>query len=415
MRDINITSQLKQAVSGVEDKILRLLNELKSSINANRQAADKITDFKQFKEISKQAPAKISELSSKYDLMQLWDMANTVASAAQYARQNNLVKEGESLEMLMCMFYMYMGRCDLPNDLIEVDIKDERWLTRRVKSCNSVTNYILQVYRTQPDFARILKSRGAHYERVARGTLEAMEEKLTRLGEKQFFRRGDIVVVDRSAYELGDLSKLIKDKTGKDMNVKIPLPLYAHFGICVGPDEIIHFAGKSDFVGKKTVHSSTVKEFLNSVHTQQSDKEIYIVHCPGPGKRPYKLFPDTSKISFNVAHVEILDCIDYKKLGWYDATTTIQRAKEKMALSGAGLDKEYSIIFYNCEDLAFYCKTGIYLSQQAENIENASKMLMKFLAKESWTPLVLAYEALCSVLKSLKEREERDLADSQDN
>lgn len=407
--------KLSEALGLFEEKFLQVLAELSKSIKKYDLKLDDAAKLKELQELAKKTPSKISELSSKYDWLQIWDIVNSLADVAKYARENNLTKEGDHLDMLMCMLYMYMGRCDLPNELVIVNLEDERWETKRVKKCNPVLSYILQTYRTRDSFARIVKVVGNSYERVARGTLEAMEEKLSRLGEKQFFKRGDIVVVDRGAYEIDSLSQLFKEKFGKELELAIPLPLYAHFGICAGPDEIIHFAGKSDMLGKKTIHSSTVRGFLNCVRTKQTDKEIYIVHCPGPGKRPYKLFPDTSRIGFNVAHVEIWDCIDYEKLGWYDASTTIKRAREKAEASAAGKDKEYSIISYNCEDFAFYCKTGMYLSQQAENVENAGKVLLKFFTKESWMPLFLAYDALKSVFKSLKEREARDMEDCEEN
>ncbi|XP_058099613.1 protein LEAD-SENSITIVE 1-like [Magnolia sinica] len=133
------------------------------------------------------------------------------------------------------------------------------------------------------------------------------------------------------------------------------LYIYAHHGIYIGDDEVIHFTEPN---GKKSVSGFVVESISPSMPCPK---------CGGPKKKTY-----------NGVTVSCLDCfLDGCELNRYEYSVSWQLFWEsrrgtcsvaesdppeiviKRATScieeGFG---EYNLARNNCEDFAFYCKTG---------------------------------------------------------
>lgn len=281
------------------------------------------------------------------------------------------VNFSSTIDARMCLFYLANGRYDLPNDIEKVDLYDKEWDTIAGKDKLFSHDYYLQVLKTEPRFARIVKEAYGDYYRIARGHIEAMQAKIERLNRNLFYRPGDLIYIDRdrTTMEMSDLCKMIDLLKENDFDVNkvsVPLPIYAHVGVYIGNDEVVHFSGTGDLEGKRTVHICSVKEFLHSETTHKTVKDIYIMHFPGDGRRPYKLYPDTSKLKFNPAHIDAFEVFDFSDFHCYSNAETVRRAKLMVE------DKtynDYDFLHNNCEHLAFYCKTGKKFSVQAGNLQ----------------------------------------------
>lgn len=281
------------------------------------------------------------------------------------------VNFSSTIDARLCLFYLANGRYDLPNDIVKVDLNDKEWKTIEGRDRLLTNDNYLQVLQAEPRFARIVKESYGGYYRIARGHIEAMKAKMERLNGKVFYRPGDLIYIDRDrmTMEISDMCKMLEllKENDFDINkVSVPLSIYAHVGIYIGNNEVVHFAGTGDLEGKRTIHICSVKEFLHSEITHKTFKDIYIMHFPGDGRRPYKLYPDTSKLKFNPAHIDAFETFDFSDFKCFSNAETVKRAKLMLE------DKtynDYDFLHNNCEHLAFYCKTGKKFSVQASNLQ----------------------------------------------
>lgn len=265
-------------------------------------------------------------------------------------------------------FLMQNGRYDLPNLDVKVNRDEANWVTVEKRGAMFSKRYLLQKHTLVENYARILQIKYQKDVQIAHGHLEAMEEKLKRLNAPTFYRPGDLIYIDRKDIEIPTekLKEHLKLAASLDDKLKIPLPAYAHVGIYIGNDQVIHFAGnEDDLQGEKKIHLSSLKSFLESEKTKKSAKDIYITYFPGDGRQPYKLYQDTSNLRTHPAHLEFFGHKDCSKLKCFSPAETVARAKG--ALVDNAFD-DYVVNSNNCEHFAFYCKTGQKISLQVNNI-----------------------------------------------
>ena len=111
--------------------------------------------------------------------------------------------------------------------------------------------------------------------------------------------------------------------------------LYEHYGVYIGQQQVIHFAGEP---GDSEIfdESAMVREVSLSVFEQDSEYRIID-------------FPKESTIAGY--HL-------------YSAEETVERAKSRLGESG------YGLLGNNCEHFAYWCKTGVKFSNQVEALKN---------------------------------------------
>ena len=115
--------------------------------------------------------------------------------------------------------------------------------------------------------------------------------------------------------------------------------LYKHYGVYADKSKVIHYASKNgDFDGAICIHTTTLVKFLDG-----SDE---LFKCKFP--------IEYSILKFN-----------YKL---YSPKETVERALGRLG------ESEYNLVFNNCEHFAIWCKTGVSVSQQVNDL--ISKMLI---------------------------------------
>ena len=139
-------------------------------------------------------------------------------------------------------------------------------------------------------------------------------------------------------------SNCIKDYPKYGDIICIDQSLYYHYGIYVNDEKIIHYAPNAgeEVKGKNAViHSVNLKEFLNG------KSEFYVYNCP---KLPVILgnIPDPFTAFVHGYNL-------------FTPEETVKRAESKIG------EKNYNLIFNNCENFAFWCKTGVAECLQSFN------------------------------------------------
>lgn len=331
-------------------------------------------------------------LSSKVKWLEIIDLAATLYDGYTKLPQ---AKNYRNMDISYAEFLMKNGRYDLPNEEEAIDIDDPEWETVINNNVSLGKKYILQKSLKLDGYARIVQIKYRDNVRIAHGQFDAMLEKLKRLSRPKFYRPGDIIYIDREDVHVPTeaLKKYLREHADAEQ-MSLPIPAYAHVGIYIGKGEVIHFAGEKDVIGKKTVHITTVENFINSHNTSKCERDIYVMHFPENGKMPYKLYQDTSNLDRHPAHIEFFKKNLFKNVKYYSPEDTIARAKKIMASGEYG---HYHMIEHNCEHFAFYCKTGKKISPQVDNVNELADIAMTVLqyAKKE---LVVSLE-LCKLLK----------------
>lgn len=375
----------------VSSDIARAVENNKSRMTELQNYIENLNQTSKAKEIEQYFDYMLSFNNSFRDLARCFDKLKTATKKIEWLELLDVVvalydcyKKLPAFNRNMRMdeafneFQMENGRYDLPNIERAVDVDDLDWETITDKSALLGKKYILQKNRRRPEYARIIQVKYNDNIQIAHGHIEAMEEKLRRYQQPKFFRPGDIIYIDREDIHIHTdaLRKYIKKKAEENAGVEpltIPFPAYAHVGIYIGMGEVIHFAGKTDLTGKKTVHSCTLKEFVNSHNRTKTENDIYVMHFPGDGRTPYKLYPNTSNLDIHPAHIEIFKQDCFKKMKCYSPEETISRAKKIMASKEYG---HYHMVENNCEHFAFFCKTGRKLSTQTANANDIGDIVI---------------------------------------
>ena len=134
-----------------------------------------------------------------------------------------------------------------------------------------------------------------------------------------------------------------------------------HCGICEGGNSIIHFAPPDSSKTKEEaiIHRSTLEEFANG--------------------SPYFVFDFPPE-----------KCLPIDEI--------IERARSRIG------EKNYNLLFNNCDHLATWCKIGEHSSQQIDFIKNSVVAMCKFLDKtnEKQTEYEKTADIICIIYRVIE-------------
>ena len=117
---------------------------------------------------------------------------------------------------------------------------------------------------------------------------------------------------------------------------------YRHFGIYAGEDRVIHYyKERNPLVSDGIISETSLKEFMSGSDT------LYVLNGDSSHK---DLFDWLLKRLFG------------EEMQSYSPEETVERARSKIG------EKGYSLVNNNCEHFALWCKTGIAMSAQVEEV-----------------------------------------------
>ncbi|MBR4175040.1 MAG: lecithin retinol acyltransferase family protein [Lachnospiraceae bacterium] len=142
--------------------------------------------------------------------------------------------------------------------------------------------------------------------------------------------------------------------------------VYLHYAVYIGDGNVIHYsADGSDFVGECYIHEASFYEFL------RDSKDFYILDFKDDYERRVErmrqsdfssssgLLPANDAVSIILTLIESINRMNYHL---YSPEETVQRARSKLG------EKQYNLVFNNCEHLAVWCKTGLSESRQINDL-----------------------------------------------
>lgn len=183
-------------------------------------------------------------------------------------------------------------------------------------------------YNYVTGLARILDGENV---RKAWGNEAVMQEKFKRLTRNTFLEAGDVIGIARK----------------KAWNI------YEHYAVYIGGNQVVHYAGDSrDFNEKIAVRKASMEDFL------REDKDYFVLYFGEEYRTLYKI---QSATRFRMGDRNLVLHPRLKKeknFYLYSPEETVQRA-----LSRVG-EKDYNLVFNNCEHFALWCKTGVSESFQ---------------------------------------------------
>lgn len=142
--------------------------------------------------------------------------------------------------------------------------------------------------------------------------------------------------------------------------------VYSHYAVYVGNGRVIHYsADDGDFIGGPYIHEASFYEFL------RESKDYYILDFKDDyesrverlrpadviGGAGLLIAPDS--IGFVLRLIESLNRLNYHL---YTPEETVQRARSKIG------ERQYNLVFNNCEHFAVWCKTGLSESRQINEL-----------------------------------------------
>lgn len=195
------------------------------------------------------------------------------------------------------------------------------------------------------------------------------DEKFKNQVKRDHFKNSILRVVDpvvepknkKSAQTRKD--EIVKPKVGDIIGVS--RGLYDHIGVYIGRNQVIHFSSED---GDTSTNNEIIK--TNLIRFLRDSKSYYIFQFPEQYGTPKKSKPIlSSSFKSSQGTLEILDILmtlnerdKRKRYKLYSGTETAERAKSRLG------EKDYSLIFKNCEHFAIWCKTGISESHQVNKI-----------------------------------------------
>lgn len=142
--------------------------------------------------------------------------------------------------------------------------------------------------------------------------------------------------------------------------------VYLHYALYVGDGKVIHYsADGSDFVGGPYIHEASFYEFL------RDSKDYYILDFKDDYEsrveriRPVEyqgssgMVPTSNALNIVLTLIESIKRMNYHL---YSPEETVQRARSKIG------ERQYNLVFNNCEHFAVWCKTGLSESRQINDL-----------------------------------------------
>lgn len=157
------------------------------------------------------------------------------------------------------------------------------------------------------------------------------------------------------------LTTSCQTKPQKGDVISVDRGLYYHYGIYSGDSTVINYtAENSDFWGKVSIMETDLDSFLHggSYHICHfSEKPDYAELRPivtNRAKSKEAFIP----IELLFAAITEINHLNYRI---YSPDETVHRARSRIG------EKDYNLLFNNCEHFALWCKTGISESFQVSN------------------------------------------------
>ena len=138
----------------------------------------------------------------------------------------------------------------------------------------------------------------------------------------------------------------------------IQMPYYKHFGIYIGDFRVIHYAKSGNDI---CIHEVPFSNFLEGAN-------YYVVEYFSTERILEEIEDVDSFFDLFLEFFRFGDYIDaafkesFNGFKIYSAEETIKRARSKLH------EKEYNLLFNNCEHFATWCKTGLAKSYQIGDI-----------------------------------------------
>ncbi len=136
--------------------------------------------------------------------------------------------------------------------------------------------------------------------------------------------------------------------------------LYDHYGIYVDDETIIHFTStESDISFNNKIQETTFKKFL------KGESRFVILDFPQNYGKPQTITGILPGVGCACSLFSNFSN-KFKEVNYkcYTPEETILRAKSKLG------EKNYSLVFNNCEHFVVWCKTGISESHQVNTVIN---------------------------------------------
>ena len=164
------------------------------------------------------------------------------------------------------------------------------------------------------------------------------EEKFNALFGLEEFKSSSIKDRAQTVFSKQEKTQKISAEFGDIIGVN--RHFYLHYGIYIGNNKVIHFAGtKADF---------DLKDYKN-IRIREDDMSRFLLNS-------------TSYFVFDCEATENKSIFSKNLLVAFSPEETVQRAKSKLGKSN------YYLAFNNCEHFAIWCKTGIHKSKQVDKV-----------------------------------------------
>ena len=151
---------------------------------------------------------------------------------------------------------------------------------------------------------------------------------------------------------------------------------YEHYAVYIGEGRVIHFAAADGDFGLAEVREAPMRDFLDG------QRDFFVLDFAGLGKRPVRKAHGSPSVLTPLHEVGIrvisdavdsalADPDDPDIVRIYTPEETVARAKSVIGANEHSFQRDYDLLFNNCEHFAVWCKTGLRRSYQVEDILKA--------------------------------------------
>lgn len=148
---------------------------------------------------------------------------------------------------------------------------------------------------------------------------------------------------------------------------------YEHYAVYIGNGKVIHFAAPEGDFGEAGIREASLSDFLDG------QREFFVLDFSAVGKRPVKkdhgspsVLTPLHEVGAKVIKDAINDTLsepdDPELTRIYSPEETVARARSVIGANEHSFQRDYDLVFNNCEHFAVWCKTGVHKSYQVENI-----------------------------------------------